>query len=208
MLPDLRWYNLAKACIIGLTGPTGAGKSTVAKNFLKQNCPVIDCDKVAREVTCQDVSCLKALQLEFGKDIIAENGLLNRSLLAQRAFSSPEKSEKLNHITHPYILSRVDQKIKEYEKAGAKLVVIDAPLLFESGADAICNRIISVIAPLSVRLNRIVQRDGISEELALLRIHAQHGDSFYTDRADYCIDGSQPFSQIALQVKNIINDLM
>lgn len=83
--------------IIGLTGPTGAGKSTVAADFLALGCGVIDCDQVAREVTNSNKECLVQLQAEFGEDILDEQGVLNRRLLAQRAFSSEHPPQLLLH---------------------------------------------------------------------------------------------------------------
>jgi len=196
---------LNKPVIIGLTGPTGAGKSTVAANLIQCGCGVIDCDLIAREVTSNSVECIAQLCTEFGDDIIKEDGGLNRHLLAQRAFVSEQKSNKLNQITHPFILEKIKKEISALQCSEVPAIVVDAPVLFESGANSFCNVIIAVIAPLEVRLNRIMRRDNISEELAFERINVQHSDDFYTKRADYCIDGASNLEQIAKIVKNILN---
>lgn len=191
--------------IIGLTGPTGAGKSTVAAKLLQLGCGVIDCDLVAREVTDSSKECIEQLQVEFGEDILDINGDLNRHLLAQRAFSSEQKSNRLNQITHPFILKKIANQIVDLQNSKVTAIIIDAPLLFESGADSLCDRIIAVTAPLEVRLSRIMRRDTISKELAIERINAQHSDVFYTKRADYCIDGASSLEQIEKSVKSILD---
>lgn len=191
--------------IIGLTGPTGAGKSTVAADLLALGCGVIDCDLVAREVTNSSKECLAQLQAEFGEDILDEQGFLNRRLLAKRAFSSEQKANRLNRITHPFILKKVELEISALQNSNVKAIVVDAPLLFESGADSLCNVIVAVTAPLEVRLDRIMRRDSIRAELAMERINAQHSDDFYTKRADYCIDGASSLEQILANVKDILD---
>ena len=193
--------------IIGLTGPTGAGKSTVAAELSRQGCRVIDCDKAAREVTTSCKPCIDELCSAFGSGILKPNGEIDRKKLAEKAFSTRRNSDLLNHITHPWILKLVDDRIEEYRKTGARFVVVDAPLLFESGADKICSVILAVTAPLSVRLDRIIKRDGISMELARSRIHAQNDDAFYTNRADYCIDGTQSLSGLAAEVESILSKI-
>ncbi|HEX3038540.1 MAG TPA: dephospho-CoA kinase [Oscillospiraceae bacterium] len=197
-----------KPVIIGLTGPTGAGKSTVAADLAQQGCDVIDCDRVAREVTSGCTECIAQLCAEFGDDIVNEQGGLNRHLLAQRAFANKQKSNKLNQITHPFILDKIKNEITALQSKNVTAIVVDAPVLFESGVDSFCNVILVVIAPLDVRLNRIMTRDNISRELALKRINVQHSDDFYTRRADYCIDGASGLEQISKQVKDILNRIV
>lgn len=199
---------MTEAVILGLTGPTGAGKSTVARILLEQGCAVIDCDRVARETVEHCAPCLEQLKTEFGNDIVGADGKLDRRLLAQRAFSSASKTKRLNEITHPWILKAVDDEIAVLKRGGgAFCIVVDAPLLFESGADAICDRILAVVAPLGVRLTRIVRRDGISREQALSRIRAQQKDSFYTERSDYSIDGTAPLEQLEKELAAVLHQI-
>lgn len=196
-----------KPVIIGLTGPTGAGKSTVAADLSQQGCSVIDCDFIARKVVDSNQQCIVQLQNTFGNDIVDEHRSLNRRLLAQRAFSSKQKSKELNKITHPFIITRIEAQIAELQKNGAAVIVVDAPLLFEIGADLLCNVIVTVTAPLNVRLSRIMLRDNISEQQAVARINVQQSDDFYTKRADYCINGANTLEQIAVTVKTILNQI-
>lgn len=191
--------------VIGLTGQTGAGKSTVAEYARELSCEIISADKVAREALQKGSSVLKTLAELFGCDIIDSDGECVRSLLAQRAFSSRENTELLNRTTHPWIIRRTKEYIDMIPQG--RLIVFDAPQLFESGAQTLCESVIAVVAPAATRLDRIMKRDGISRDAALLRINAQHGEDYYTSRADYIIDGSKPLDHVRQETERIINEL-
>lgn len=175
--------------IIGLTGQTGAGKSTVSKMLAACGCAVIDCDALTRDPALY-APCLPELQNIFGSDIIDAKGALNRRLLAQRAFSAAQGKEKLNAIVHPVIFNRLQKEMDIRLKNGARVVVLDAPTLFEAGADRLCRRVISVIADANVRFERVLQRDGISREQLEARMRAQYEDTFYTERSDFVLDNT------------------
>lgn len=181
---------MTKPMILGLTGPTGAGKSTAARALSEGGCRVIDADRVAREVVRPGSGCLIELAREFGGDIVKPDGGLNRALLARRAFATQEKTRRLNAITHPWITEEIRSLIQRYKYEGAAITVLDAPLLFESGEHALCDAVAVVTAPDQIRMRRIMERDGISEEQARLRMSAQPEDAFYTQQADYVLDGS------------------
>ena len=125
--------------IIGLTGPTGAGKSTAAKAFAALGAGVIDCDRLGRELLDME-PCRKALCEAYGTVILDETGRISRPKLAEQAFARAGGSERLNQITHPLIIEEVLQQAKTYEEAGAKAVIVDAALLFESGASSLCDK--------------------------------------------------------------------
>lgn len=198
---------LSKSIIVGLTGQTGAGKSTVARYMEQWGCAVIDADTVAREAVKKGSNCLEALAREFGYDIIRSDGELNRRLLAQRAFASPEKTAVMNSVTHPWILERTKQLAECHKQQGKSIIIFDAPLLFESGGDVLCQKIIAVTAPQSVRTARILLRDGITEAEAMSRIKAQHDEEFYISRADYVIDGSGTTEQTQKQAKAVTEQI-
>ncbi len=166
--------------VIGLTGPTGAGKSLVADTFRAAGVPIIDADRVARQVTEPHTDCLKDLCVAFGNEILLADGSLNRKELAKRAFATRETAEQLNRITHPAIMAAIRQQLEDLADAGHPLAVLDAPLLYEAGADALCHHILAVTAPAEARLARIMARDGIDREAATLRMNAQPSDEFYT----------------------------
>ena len=173
-----------KLYVVGLTGPTGSGKSEVARVFADNNISVIDADALARRVEEPGSECLKKLVDAFSNDILNQDGTLNRRELAKRAFSTTENTRLLNSITHPYIIELTKSILMQMEQMHEPAAVIDAPLLFESGMDSICDMTVTVIAPFEKRLKRIMQRDrGLDEEQARARMASQQSDDYYTLRA-------------------------
>ncbi len=178
--------------IIGLTGPTGAGKSTAAKIAEDLRFQVIDCDLCAREAVIKDRGGYYAVISSFGEDILDENKEIVRKRLAKKAFSSKENTELLNRTLFPFIIRIVKEKIT------SDFVLIDAPTLFESGLDSICDKTVAVLSKKEIRLKRILARDKISEPDALLRIGAGKSDEYYLSKADTIIynDGNpEEFSE-------------
>ena len=200
---------MKRTMVLGLTGPTGAGKSTVADCFSRHGCRIVDCDRISRTVTDTCPDCLAALQGAFGEEILDPQGKLRRKILAQKAFASPEGTAALNRITHPFILRRLEAELTEAQ-GRYPVVVIDAPLLFEAGVERYCDWIIAVVAPYGERLRRVMRRDGISEDLAVLRMKNQHSDAFYIERADAVIDGTagDTEQQVLAILKKATGDLV
>lgn len=173
-----------KVYVVGLTGPTGSGKGEVSRLWQGYHFAVIDADAVARVIVEPGQPALAALVEEFTDDILNEDGSLNRRQLAKRAFATPQDTEKLNAITHPHILDHIHRLLMRCEQRQEQVAVIDAPLLFESGLDRVCDAIVAVVAPAEVRQERIRARDGLTEEQARARMAAQPSEDFYTARAD------------------------
>ena len=197
---------MEKKRVIGLTGQTGAGKTTVSSFAVELGCAVVDADKVAHEALAPGSDCLKRLAEIFGHDIIEKDGSCRRSVLAQRAFSDKKSTALLNSITHPWIIEKSGQYIRR-KLENNDIVIFDAPLLFESGGDRLCGTVIAVTAPENIRIERIIQRDGISEKAARLRMGAQHHEEYYTSRADYVIDGSASLDEIKRKTAAIISEI-
>ena len=174
--------------VIGLTGQTGAGKTTVCKAFAERGYAIIDADAISREVTNTDPDCLAELVEVFSDTILDEHGALNRKRLRDIAFQSECKLSLLTDITYPYITARILDSINALSGQGLVLVLLDAPTLFESRADDFCELVISVTSSREMRMRRIMARDGLTEEQARSRMAAQHDDSFYTSRSDYVIE--------------------
>lgn len=187
--------------IIGLTGPTGAGKSSLTPVAENRGYKVIDCDKTARQAVEKGTAGLKALKIAFGEDILLSDGSLNRKALAEKAFSTPEKTELLNKTLLPFITELV---LKECE--GEK-VLLDAPTLFESGLDAKCTATVGVLADRETRIERIKKRDNIREVEALIRINAGKTDDFYKKNADYIIYNNGDPLEFQKEFKDILSKI-
>lgn len=194
---------MRKAIIIGLTGQTGAGKTTVAEGLRHFGYQVIKADDIARLVTETGSPTLKDLAAVFGKDILRPDGSLDRALLAERAFSTPENTKLLNGITHPEILRLINKKINGAFFDGYEGVVLDASQLFESGLNERCTLVLSVVAPEEVRKARIMARDGISEEQALQRMGAQLSEEFFRTHSNYVLENTGTEEDLKLQLRQI-----
>ena len=189
--------------LIGLTGQSGAGKSTVAEVFAKHGAYVINADKIVAELYNAGSPCLKAVTAEFGQDTIRADGTLDRKLLAQRAFASRERTDALNRLVHPFVTARLFELLRGAEG----IVVFDAPQLFEADADVICDAVVAVTADKDIRVNRIIKRDSLSEEQALLRVNAQHGEEYFRARADYIIENNTDEESLRSQAEKVYNKL-
>lgn len=190
--------------VLGLTGPTGAGKGAVGKWLAQRGASVIDTDRLAREVVEKGSDCLAQLVGQFGDDILKEDGTLDRAVLAAKAFASPTEKAALEAITHPAIIARTRDILADCD---APLAVIDAPLLFESGMNALCDVTLAVLAPADVRLSRILARDGISEAAAKQRMNAQPDDAFYCARADHTVINDGDEAQLAQRLYTLLPQL-
>lgn len=189
--------------VSGLTGKTGAGKSTVAAYLKEKGCFVIDGDLVAREIVQPSSPALKKLAEAFGKDIILSDGSLDRKALAQKAFSSPESTALLNSITHPHIKARFEELLTEGEAQGFSVAIIDAAALLESDCKDLCEKIIVVHAEEKIRLERILSRDKITREQAMTRINGQKDDSYYLSRADIVIYNNSDNEALSLELQKL-----
>lgn len=185
--------------IVGLTGQTGAGKSTVSAYFEQNGYAVIDADQIAREVVEPGSDCLKKLAGAFGSGIVDPIGALDRKKLADIVFHSQKQLDLLNRTIFPYITARIQDRIQEFTRQGRPYILLDAPTLFEAGADSLCDYIVSVVAPEPLRLHRICQRDKLTQEQAAARISAQHEETFYRKRSSYVIENYGDLSALAEQ---------
>ncbi len=180
--------------VIGLTGPSGAGKGSFARELVKKGAEHIDTDAVYHSLTSQKSECTLELAEYFGADVLKEDGSLDRRVLASRVFCGGEEQKKrlrdLNRITHKYVIKASEEMLKAAAARGRKWVIIDAPLLIEAKMDRMCDSVVAVIAQRDRRLERIIARDKISREAAEKRIAAQQELSFYIRHADYVIENN------------------
>ena len=190
--------------VLGLTGPTGSGKSTLCKASQEMGFLVIDCDLLARKAVEQK-DCLKALVKAFSKDILDKDGRLDRKALAQKAFINSDKTELLNKTILPFIVKLIEGEIVSSEK---RKIILDAPTLYESGADRLCDAVCAVLSDKEKRILRIIARDNITKDEALLRINAGKTDEYYTSKTENIIYNDGNTEEFIMDFKNLLNSLI
>jgi dephospho-CoA kinase len=201
--------GLEQVMVVGLTGQTGAGKTTVCDVFSKNGFSVINADKIARIVVEKGKPCLEDIKEFFGSRVICSDGSLDRRMLASMVFTDKSKLEILNSITYPYITSEILSTIKAFSAEGKKLILLDAPTLFESRTDDFCELIISVISREDLRKVRIMKRDGITEQEAVSRMNSQHEEEFFRNNSDFIIKNNgdaENLYNVAKEVSDKIKD--
>ena len=191
--------------VIGLCGGSGSGKGAVSDILHGFGIAVIDTDRVYHEITSRPSECLSALANEFGSEVVC-NGALDRARLREIVFD-PEHSRtrlsRLNSITHKYVIEETERLISLYRQTGAKGVLIDAPLLFESGLDGRCDTLIAVVANKEVRIARIMLRDGITLDAARKRIDSQIPDARLCEMVDHVIRNDSTLDELYSEVRRI-----
>lgn len=193
--------------VIGLTGQTGAGKSTVSAYLRENGIAVIDADKTARDVVETGSACIADIALEFGCEYINMDGTLNRKKMAKTVFTEKEKLKKLNALMFPYIIERIQDEIKQLRQKGEPIIVLDAPTLFESGADKDCDYVVSVTADPALRMQRIVRRDNLTQEEAMQRISAQHDEEYYKSRSWKVLENNGSVDELKNQTSALLSRL-
>lgn len=194
---------MKKIKIIGLTGQSGSGKSTVSEYFYNRNITVVNADKLVREIYIANSPCVRTIASTFGDDVLNANGDIIRPKLAQIAFSSKESTEKLNSIVHPFVTYEFLKQVNNASQNGEKYIFYDAPQLFESNANFFCDVIISVVAEKENRIKRICSRDNIDYRSAELRMNAQFDENFFRQNSDFIIENNSDFEFLKDQVEKI-----
>lgn len=194
--------------IIGLTGPSGSGKGTVSSLFAAHGVPAIDTDRVYHHLLIPPSACLDELVARFGNCILNPDGSLDRKALAAVIFAPGQEQarEDLNRITHKYVLDRVRKMCRTYAEDGCLAVLVDAPLLFESGFDKECDRTLAILADRDIRMARIMARDGMTADAAEARLQAQKSDIFYVDRADAVIYNNGALEDMVADVRRLLTE--
>lgn len=192
---------------IGLTGGIGSGKSTVAKVLAEQGFPIIDADKIAREIVEPGQPALAELALKFGDEIINDDGSLNRQALANIAFADEESRQALNIITHPRINARTEELFAEAEAAGKEAAVWDMPLLIDQGYQDRVDTVIVVDVDAETRVKRLVEHRGLDEDDARRRIASQVDDETRRKAAHYIVDNNGELEVLEPQVLSIVEKI-
>lgn len=189
--------------IIGLTGGIACGKTTVASMLSELGASVIDADAISHQLTAPGGDALPAIREAFGRLVFFPDGTLNRGALASLVFSNEEDLTTLNGITHPMILDRLKEEIDTCRKMGALIVVLDVPLLFEVGAEALADITVCATSPEEVQIERMRTRSGLNREQALSRIRSQMPVSEKEARSDVVLDTNKPLSQLQQDVQKL-----
>ncbi|WP_337018094.1 dephospho-CoA kinase [Oceanobacillus massiliensis] len=192
--------------VIGLTGSIASGKSTVSQMFDDYSIPVVDADKLAREVVEPGQTAYKQVVDTFGETILREDKSLNRPALGQIIFADESKRKLLNGIVHPAIRERMLERRDFYLNAGVKCVVLDIPLLFESELSHFADRTIVVSVDETVQLKRLMERDNYTEKEAWQRIRSQMPLEEKVRMADAVIDNNGSIKESRSQLEVLLKD--
>jgi dephospho-CoA kinase len=193
--------------VFGLTGGIGSGKSTAAALFRERGVPVVDADELAREAVALGSAGLAEVVSAFGPQIRAADGSLDRKQLGALVFADPEARKRLNAITHPIVRRLSQERFATLDSQGVTLAGYDVPLLFEVGLDAVLRPIVVVVAREATQLERILARDGISEEAARERMAAQLPLAEKQKRADYVLYNNGTPEALGAQVDALLDKL-
>lgn len=187
--------------IIGLTGGIASGKSTVSRMLEERGAIIVDADRISREIVMPGSPVLQTIAEEFGAELILEDGTLDRKRLGAMIFADEHKRLRLNEIMHPPIRAEMQRRISEFEnRHPERLIVADIPLLYESNLQHMFPEVMVVYVPVSLQLERLMKRDGLTKEEAMARIRAQMPIEDKRRLADIVIDNSQDLEATSEQL--------
>jgi len=193
--------------IVGLTGGIASGKSTVSNILRQEGVPVICADELARAVVAVGSPALNEIRSLLGDQVLDATGNLDRPKVARIVFNNSEKRRALEQIIHPRVAEEQERRLKALQDAGHQLVVLDVPLLFETGWERYVALVIVVYVPRQIQEQRLMLRDGLHLEEARARLAAQMDIEEKRARADYIIDNSGSRDATQVQVMQVLKDL-
>jgi len=190
--------------VYGITGNIASGKSSVARMFEELGARIIDADEVARAVVEPGEPAWKEIAEEFGKEVLESGGGVNRKKLAEIVFSDEARRKKLNDITHPRIKEKIRDLLKDYEKEGAPVVMVEATLIVEGGGlRSLIEGLIVVTADEETQIERLIRDKGYSRQDAVARLGAQMPAGEKIKHGDYVIDNSGSLDETRRHVKEV-----
>ena len=194
--------------VIGITGPSGSGKSMFSQLLQRYHIPCVDADSLYHSMLIPPSPCLDRIAQVFGNEVLCADGSLNRNVLSSIVFQKPCELQKLNQTVLPMVIDQINNIIADAEARGELYIAVDAPTLIESGFYRQCQTKIVIIADDQIRIQRIMQRDGISEQKAAERISAQQPLSFYTSVADHVIENNASSEEFFRNAENILKIIL
>lgn len=193
--------------VLGLTGGIASGKSTADSFFKQMHVPVIDSDLIAHHVLDCGEKGYSLVLAYFGVNFLKPDQTIDRSKLGKLVFSNPKKLAKLNKITHPLIFQEIEAKITQYKQKNESLIVVDAPLLFESGGLSYCDRSLLIAVPEETQVKRLIMRDQISKAEALQRINSQMPLAQKKELADYVVTNTGTIKELEDKLTGVLRNL-
>lgn len=192
--------------IVGITGGMGSGKSSVCKILEKLGVKIIEADKVAKSLYSTELELKDKIVESFGSNVLDDWGEVSFKQLAEKAFKDDNSAALLNQITHPFIRDAIRDKIIDHSMTN-DIIAVDAALLFEGKLLYTVDYIITVSAPIKVRVNRIVSSGRFSEKEALRRISYQLSDKEKAEKADFVIQNNGSLEELKKKVESIYNEI-
>ena len=192
--------------LFGVTGGIGAGKTTVCRLLRESGVPILEADPLAKELTNRLPEIRQALTAEFGADVYAENGELNKERLSEIVFSDPEKRRRVNQIIHPHVLQAIRHEAERLQREeGHELVGVEAALIYESGMEQMLDAVVVVTAPLDKRIAWLQQRNQLTRAEVEKRMQAQMPVAEKIKRADYVLENDGSLDQLRARVHALLD---
>jgi len=191
-----------------LTGNIGSGKSTVAAMLREAGIPVLDADRISREVTAPGGRAYDVVVQAFGRGIVRDDGSIDRKRLGEIVFTDPQLRSKLEAITHPAIFEAMKEAIAGLERAGYRAAVVEATLIHESGKKGLFETVISVTCDRETAISRLAAREGMTRCQAEARLRAQMDADRKAGASDYVIDNSGSLDETRRQAVALARGLL
>ncbi|OYR98154.1 dephospho-CoA kinase [Lactobacillus taiwanensis] len=192
---------------LGLTGGIASGKSTADDFFKKKNIPIIDSDLIAHKIMEVGQAGYQAVIDYFGSKILTDNQTINRRKLGEIVFNDQAKLKKLNSLTHPLVHQEIKRQMEQYRLNQEKLVVIDVPLLFESGFESLCDGVLVISISPELQLKRLMKRNNFTEKEALSRINNQMPLSEKEKRATYVVANTGTINDLEKRLSDLLQKI-
>lgn len=192
---------------LGLTGGIASGKSTADDFFKKENIPIIDSDLIVHQIMEVGQNGYNAVVAYFGTNILNDDQTINRRQLGEIVFSDKAKLKKLNELTHPLVHQEIKLQMEQYSLEKEKLVVIDVPLLFESGFESLCDGVLVISISPELQIKRLMKRNNFTKKEALARIDNQMPLSEKEKRATYVVTNIGKISDLEEKLSDLLQEI-